>query len=115
LSLICNETEYLIDKLVVENATGFCWESPQKKDSVYIADGTFAFISNNALKTLLQKGVFVYDGITWRETARTDDTITVRADLDRTEMTISLSHPLPLVLSMNRNPLGIDWNFKKHE
>ena len=58
---------------------------------------------------------FIYDGITWREVSRTDSTITVRADIDRTEMTISLTHPLPLVLNMRRNPLGIDWNIILHE
>ncbi len=115
LDVWCKESTYHISRQVVENATGFCWESPQRDGSEYVADGTFAFISRKALSTLLQDGKFVYDSITWREVSRSDDSITVRADIDRTEMTISLKAPLPLVLSMRKNPLGIDWNIIQHE
>ena len=111
----CNKATYRIPHQVVESATGFCWDSPQKEGASYVADGTFAFVSRQALTALLQEGNFIYDGITWREISRTEDTITVRADIDRTEMTISLTHPLPLVLSMRKNPLGIDWNIILNE
>jgi hypothetical protein len=115
LTVLCKQTLYKIPTKAVENAVGFCWDSPQKDSTTHVTDGTFAFISRKALSTLLQTGQFVYDGITWRETARTKETISVRADIDRTEMTISLKHALPLVLSMRHNPLGIDWNIKLHE
>lgn len=111
----CKEASYYISRNLVDHAEGFCWDSPQRDDAGYVANGTFAFISRKALSTLLQDGMFIYDGITWREVSRTDSTITVRADIDRTEMTISLTHPLPLVLYMSRNPLGIDWNIILHE
>ena len=115
LEVLCNETFYRIPSEAVEKATGFCWESPQKGHATHVTDGTFAFISRQAMATLLKDGSFVYDGITWRETSRTDKTITVRADVDRTEMTLSLVHPLPLVLEMRRNPLGIDWKINDYE
>ena len=115
LTVLCKQTFYHIPRRAVEHATGFCWDSPQKDLTTHITDGTFAFISKQALNTLLKDGKFIYDDITWREISRTDDTITVRADIDRTEMTISLKHPLPLVLNMHKNPLGIDWNIKLHE
>ena len=111
----CNKAIYRIPQGVVEQADGFCWDSPQRDGATYIAEGTFAFISRKALDTLLKERKFIYDGITWREISRSEDTITVRADIDRTEMTISLTHPLPLVLSMRKNPLGIDWNIILHE
>ena len=112
LSVICNDRQYRIARQATEHGTCFCWESPQKFNETYITNGTFAFISQQALSTLLQTGQFVYDGITWRETSRTEDAITVRADIDRTEMTISLTLPLPMVLEMRHNPLGIDWTLK---
>ena len=111
----CNKVIYRIPQGVVEQADGFCWDSPQRDGATYIAEGTFAFISRKALDTLLKEREFIYDGITWREISRSEDTITVRADIDRTEMTVSLTHPLPLVLSMRKNPLGIDWNIILHE
>jgi len=112
LMTLCKEAIYKAPRQAVEHSACFCWESPQKDGETYVTDGTFAFISRQALATLLQTGQFVYDGITWRETSRTEDTITVRADIDRTEMTISLTLPLPMVLEMRRNPLGIDWTIK---
>ncbi len=115
LVVLCKQTFYHIPRQAVENATRFCWDSPQKDLTTHVTNGTFAFISRQALATLLRTGQFVYDDITWRQISRTDDTITVRADIDRTEMTISLKHPLPLVLNMHKNPLGIDWNIQLHE
>ena len=106
----CKEAHYDIPRSMVEQADGFCWDSPQRDGASYVTDGTFAFISRRALETLQKEGKMIYDGITWREVSRSEHAITVRADIDRTEMTISLTHPLPLVLSMRHNPLGIDWN-----
>ena len=115
LFVTCKEASYTIPRQVVEQADGFCWESPQVDDAEYEAHGTFAFISRKAFDNLERDGMFVYDGITWRKIEETDEYFTVRADIDRTEMTISRNMPLPMVLRMYRNPLGIDWNFNKHE
>ncbi|MBO4821827.1 MAG: GH92 family glycosyl hydrolase [Prevotella sp.] len=115
LCVKCKEASYLMSFDTVSSANGFCWDSPQVDGAFYEAKGTFGFISRQAFNHLLNDGWFVYDDITWRETSRTEDTITVRADIDRTEMTISRTLPLPLVLKMHRNPLGIDWNLNVYE
>ncbi|WP_028911085.1 GH92 family glycosyl hydrolase [Prevotella sp. MA2016] len=112
LMLTCKEALYKIPRSVVENGNGFCWELPSADGAIYQAKGTFAFISKKALRQLQQEGYFIYDGITWRKTAATADTIKVRADIDLTEMTISLKHELPLVLEMKNNPLGINWHIE---
>jgi hypothetical protein len=107
LMLTCKETLYKIPRSLVENADHFCWDIPT--DGVeYQAKGTFAFISSKALQELQTQGYTVYDNITWR-VVEAGDTIHVRADIDRTEMWISLKDELPLVLEMRHNPLGIDW------
>ncbi len=105
----CNGCLYHIPQRVVDHATGFSWDSPQRPGAHYQCEGTFLFISNDALTHLLEHHFFVYDGITWREQIRTDRFIIVKADVDGTEMGISLEHDLPLVLQMSHNPLGIDW------
>ncbi|MBQ6549435.1 MAG: hypothetical protein IJL82_05855, partial [Prevotella sp.] len=74
--------------------------------------GTFAFISRQALNDLKTNGSFVYDGITWRKIDATDDAIHVRADIDRTEMWITLKGNIPLVTELRNNPLGIDWKIE---
>ena len=105
----CNGCIYTIPTHVVEHATGFSWDSPQKPGASYLCDGTFLFISSDALHQLLTHQSFVYDGITWREQERTDHYIHVKADVDGTEMWIARNAHLPLVMKMKNNPLGIDW------
>ena len=81
------------------------WITPQSVDCII----TFAFISYKAFRELEQKGVTIYDGITWSLIDRSDVTLHVMADIDRTEMWIKCDDYLPLVLEMRHNPLGIDW------
>jgi hypothetical protein len=82
---------------------------PSADGAIYDAKGTFAFISCKAFRELEQTGVTIYDGITWRLIDRSDVTLHVKADIDRTEMWIKCDDNLPLVLKMRHNPLGIDW------
>jgi hypothetical protein len=110
LCVVCKQTEYRIARHIVEEGDRFCWLSPQTDGTVHHnADGTFAFISRKALRQLLQTGAFVYDGITWRLQSRTESEAVVMADIDRTQMKISLTGELPMVSEMKNNPLGIDW------
>ena len=108
LIVTCKETTYKTPRSVVENGRNFCWDIPAD-GAVYEAKGTFGFLSRQALRELQEKGFFIYDGITWRRTESSQDAVIVRADIDRTEMRISLKDDLPLVLEMRNNPLGIDW------
>ena len=118
LYLKCNQSVYLIPERLVDEATGFSWDNPQKGKNIYVCnksqnkgmcDGTFLFISRKALQQLLHSGTFIYNGITWRQVSRDAKTVVVRVDIDGTTMCISLCHQLPWVLWMKNNPLGIDW------
>lgn len=118
LYLKCNQSVYLIPERLLDEATGFSWDNPQKGKNIYVCnksqnkgmrDGTFLFISRKALQQLLHSGTFIYNDITWRQVSRDAKTVVVRADIDGTTMCISLCHQLPWVLWMKNNPLGIDW------
>lgn len=118
LYLKCNQSVYLIPERLVDEATGFSWDSPQKGKNIYVCnksqnkgmrDGTFLFVSRKALQQLLHSGTFIYNDITWRQVSRDAKIVVVRADIDGTTMCISLCHQLPWVLWMKNNPLGIDW------
>ena len=109
LLLRCNESIYLIPKRLVDEADGFYWDSPQKGKNIYDAKGTFLFVSRKAIQQLRQSGVFIYNGITWRQIAQDASSITVKADVDGTLMQIATNRELPWVLKMENNPLGIDW------
>ena len=115
----CKEAVYKTPRSVVESANGFCWNIPSD-GAIYDVKGTFAFISRQALRDLQKNGYFIYNGITWRQVPSPTGegqgetpTIHVRADIDRTEMWISLKDELPLVIEMRNNPLGIDWKITK--
>ena len=109
LILRCNESIYLVPQKLVDEADGFCWDSPQKGKNIYDAKGTFLFVSRKAIQQLRQSGVFIYNGITWRQIAQDASSITVKADVDGTLMQIATNRELPWVLKMENNPLGIDW------
>ena len=109
LILRCNESIYLVPQKLVDEADGFCWDSPQKGKNIYDAKGTFLFVSRKAIQQLRQSGVFIYNGITWRQIAQDVSCITVKADVDGTLMQIATNRELPWVLKMENNPLGIDW------
>ena len=111
LVVTCKATTYLTPRSIVESGKGFCWDIPSDR-AIYEAQGTFAFISRQALNDLKTNGSFVYDGITWRKIDATDDAIHVRADIDRTEMWITLKGNIPLVTELRNNPLGIDWKIE---
>lgn len=110
LLLRCNESIYLIPQRLVDEADGFCWDSPQKGKNIYDAKGTFLFLSRKAIQQLRQSGVFIYNGITWRQISQDASSITVKADVDGTLMQIATRRELPWVLKMENNPLGIDWH-----
>ena len=109
LLLTCKEAVYKIPRHEVENSDSFCWLIPADGALYNKVKGTFGFISQRAMRDLQQKGWFVYDTITWRKTGENAKTFHVVADIDRTEMWISKTDKLPIVLQMSRNPLGIDW------
>ncbi len=118
LRLKCNQSVYLIPSRLVDEAEGFCWDSPQKGRNLYVCDakpnhglgdGTFLFISKRAMQQLQENHVFVYNGITWRQVAQDAKSVTVKADMDGTIMQIATHQALPWVLRMENNPLGIDW------
>ncbi len=111
----CKQTLYRMPASVVEDARYFAWESPQTDGVTHRVGGTFCFISRKALAELKEKGHFVYDDRTWRVVNRTEKEIQVRADIDRTLMTVSLCHPLPVVTRMEGNLLGIDWKITDNE
>lgn len=112
LSLFCNGCLYLIPRSVVDHATAFCWDSPYRQGNTWQARGTFLFVSRDARDRLLSTGSFLYDGITWRLVDETDALLHVRADIDGTEMWIDRHDPLPWVVRMAGNPLGIDWELE---
>ena len=122
LLLKCNQSVYLIPRKIVDEADGFCWDSPQKGKNLYVCDkrnhqgmqdGTFLFVSRKALRQLQARGSFVYNGILWKQISRDGSSITVKAEQDGTLMRISTTDTLPWVLSMQGNPLGIDWTLER--
>lgn len=113
LRMVCHGNLYLFPRTVVERADAFCWDSPQWTGRQYLCRGTFLFISRQALRQLVRRHRFAYDGQTWREVERRGATIHVRAEVDGTEMWIATDGELPFVVRMANNKLGIDWTLEQ--
>ena len=117
LGVVCKKTLYLIPRSEVEEGTGFCWLTPQDDGTIYHnVNGTFLFVSAQAMRQLKIAGLFIYDGIVWRriDSNEAENNIRVRADIDGTEMLITYDTRLRLYLvtQMLHNPLGIDWSLR---
>lgn len=113
LVVTCRGAQYLIGREAVEHADHFCWLQPIEGKR-YTTDGTFLFISRDALRQLQTTGHFTYDGQAWRLLDRNEQlgVIHVRAEEDRAEMWISTRADLPLVLETRNSPIGIDWRMQ---
>lgn len=110
----CKQTIYMIPRHEAESTDHFCWLSPQVDGTVHHdARGTFCFISQRAFTELCQTKHTTYEGITWHTIGETSTAVHVRAEQSRTEMWLSKTAPLPLVLKMSHNPLGIDWTIQQ--
>ena len=116
LLLRCKEALYKIPRSEVDGSDHFCWENAQKDGAVYDrTDGTFCFVSRRALRQLLEQHSMNYEGVIWHVVDETDAAVHVRAAERETEMWVSKTAPLPLVLEMRHNPLGIDWKITLYE
>ena len=109
----CKETLYMIPRQDVETADHFCWLNPQVDGTVHHdARGTFIFVSRAAFSQLCREGQMQYEGLRWQRIGETDESIDCRAVGTRTTMRIAKHADLPIVLRMDNNPLGIDWQIK---
>jgi glycerophosphoryl diester phosphodiesterase len=103
----------------VEEGSSLSWLQPVDGFEVALpANETFGFISRSALKSLKEKGWFIYNGTTYRRVAEesTEEqmyngkkAIHVLADVDLTNMWIIDNENLPLIYKISDNPLEIDW------
>ena len=116
LMLSCKQTLYRIPRKVVEQSDRFCWLIPADHAIYNNVEGTFGFVSYRAMRQMELNGSFVYDAITWRKIGMNNGIYHVRADIDGTEMWIRWigteqggRQGVPLVVKMQKNPLGIDW------
>ncbi|MBR7053927.1 MAG: hypothetical protein IKI26_04075 [Prevotella sp.] len=79
---------------------------------MYRTNGTFCFISLDAFQDLRGRGAFVYDNQEWRLLENDGSLYHVRSTIDRSEMWIKDTQPLPLVVKMLNNKLDIDWTIR---
>ncbi len=112
LRVYCNGCRYRIPRRAVTVSHQFCWLSPYRPGRDYAAQGTFLFLSLEALQQLLHEGETLYDGITWRALDHRNNLLHVRADVDNTEMWILTNADLPWIVRTKGNPLQIDWTLR---
>ena len=102
---------YAMSPEAVRNGSAQSYIMPEDGNHVHLpADQTYGIISRSALDDLKGKGKFIYNGVLWKRTKISGPVIEVEDPEEGACMTILDNPGLPLILSMQRNPLEIDWN-----
>lgn len=107
---------YAMSPKAVKEATAQSWVMPEDGNRITLPDDeTFGIISKSALSSLNKHGKFLYDGVLWHRTGAYGSTfgrvIEVEEQEEGARMTILDNPRLPLILSMQGNPVEIDWQF----
>lgn len=107
---------YAMTETAVKDAKSQSWIMPEDGNHVILpSDETFAVISLSSLKELRKTGELTYNGVLWRKTGISDTpfgkAIEVEDPEEGARMTVLDSDKLPLILSMQDNPLEINWYF----
>ena len=98
-----------------ENAQSYLM--PEDGNHITLPDNeTFGIISGSAFADLKKRGEFIYNGVVWRCTGTGESsfghTFEVEDPEEGARMTILDDPKLPLILSMQGNPLEIDWTIR---
>ncbi|MDE6380836.1 MAG: GH92 family glycosyl hydrolase [Muribaculaceae bacterium] len=105
---------YTMSAAAVKNGTAQSYLMPEDGNHITLPDNeTFGIISQNAFTALKAHGEFLYNGVRWRRTGTGTSsfgrTIEVVDAAEGARMTILDNQRLPLIISMQDNPLEIDW------
>lgn len=101
---------YAMTPEAVKEGTAQSWIMPEDGNHILLPAGeTFGIISRSALSSLKKKGQFTYNGVLWKRIGSADGVIEVEDTAEGAKMKIKDDPELPLILSMQRNPLEIDW------
>lgn len=108
---------YSMSATAVKDGNTQSYLMPEDGNHITLPDNeTFGIISGSALADLKKRGEFIYNGALWRYTGTGESsfgpTFEVEDPEEGTKMTILDNHRLPLILSMQGNPLEIDWTMR---
>lgn len=107
---------YAMMPAAVNRATAQSYIMPEDGNHILLPPNeTFGIISRSALEDLKDKGEFTYNNTLWRKSGVAETTlgnaIKVEDPEEGARMTILDNPILPLILTMQNNPLEIDWSF----
>ncbi len=105
---------YTMTDEALDNATLLSLEQPlDGLDIVLPDDQTFAVLPRKALNSALQSGRCLFDATEWQVTGHSDSLLTLQDIHEGAMMQVSLSLPLPLIVSMQNSPHEINWTAKE--
>lgn len=101
---------YAMSAKALQDGTAQSWVMPEDGNHIALpSDETFGIISRSALATLKSKGEFVYNRVLWHRIGQSGNAIEVEDPEEKARMTILDNPRLPLILTMQDNPLEINW------
>ena len=108
------EGRYVMSSSAVSDGSSMSWRQPLNGAAVVLgSQETFILLSRKAYSQLQSEGLFTYNGTLYRKISERDGTISVKADIDGTEMCIGLLKSMPVIFRISDNPIGIDWEISR--
>ncbi|MDE6802161.1 MAG: histidine phosphatase family protein [Muribaculaceae bacterium] len=106
---------YTMSPASVADGTSLSYLMPEDGNRVVLPDGTtFAMLSRCCHKTLAEGHAVTIDGVVWTPTAVTKEAIECVSS-EGARMKVANSGALPLIVSMQNNPLEINWTASWHK
>lgn len=109
---------YTTTAAALQHGTNLSYVMPEDGNRVTLPeDQTHLILSQDNLNSLLNNGEMTLDGLKWKLSGQTPELLTARNELSGATMEIKNSRVFPIVLSMQGNPMKINWkvNFKPAE
>ncbi|MDE5585008.1 MAG: glycoside hydrolase family 92 protein, partial [Muribaculaceae bacterium] len=108
---------YSMSATAVKDGNAQSYLMPEDGNHITLPNSeTFGIISGSAFADLKKRGEFIYNGVVWRCTGTGESsfgrTFEVEDSEEGARMTILDDPKLPLILSMQDNPLEIDWTMR---
>lgn len=108
---------YTMSGAAVREGTAQSYLMPEDGKHITLPENeTFGIISQAALADMKKRGTFIYNGVVWRSVGAGESsfgpTIEAEDPEEGAKMTILNDPRLPLIISMQDNPLEIDWTMQ---
>ena len=100
---------YTMKAEALENAETLCYVQPLDGQNLTLLDQTFGVLSKNALKEIKQSGQCLFNHVIYKLVSQENGKLLLRDEAEGCEMVVADDADLPIIWSMQKNPVEINW------